>query len=573
MNAAARVYATRAAVAGLGPDFDRWIALDDAVGLLRADLGLDQFVLYATVADIFVHAVLVPSRLLKSPDFDDLLNWSGNPYSSWGRTYSFSPRRAWITSPLHGFPSRTIARGEQLVFARDFEGYPARGHYIELLQRLVHVFGLHYLDSHNAYCRLDRHGDLEEVANVYVVDDPTDIAAGTIVTINRRLLDEYMTLTNSTAVRMFDITRTKPDSMVNWSNSGDEERQVDNDLIYAKHVQVGASYMRGVQLIASQMSRKEAARGDWVTDDEPKQYATFIINDWRNGGNVREVSCAPAASANYFQPPSDLPFELSPAFFRPEVLLKYKADSEKYRLEDRSISCRNSWYLKTYDINEAGQVHTYLCYLRDLPYQEQLYWKSYSEPPKASISKRALRTDFEGRWHLDYDPLQSLRQIVVDLNRGRAEWWSVRSERLQQQARYPVTESFDEWANEILHLDQLTVEGLKGKWLRRYAESLGRNPDVKFGSLKLEECLRGLEFEEELAREVTAPLHQLHFYRSRLKAHDAGNEVAEIKRAILKEHGKYRAHYRALCGQCDEALRVISEALKNAPKTPEGDKD
>lgn len=40
MNAAAKVYATRAAVAGLGPDFDRWIALDDAVGLLRADLGL-----------------------------------------------------------------------------------------------------------------------------------------------------------------------------------------------------------------------------------------------------------------------------------------------------------------------------------------------------------------------------------------------------------------------------------------------------------------------------------------------------------------------------------------------------
>ncbi len=566
MNAAAKTLASRVALPKEGADFDRWVAMDDAVGLLRADVSLDHFVLYATVGDIFLRAVLVPSRLLKSPDFGDLMNWSGNPYSSWGRCYSFKPERAWIERPLHGFASRTIAAGEQLVFARNFEGYPDRGHYIELLQKLVHAFDLHYLDSHNAYCRLDRHGDLEEVANIFSIDDPSGgFRGGTVVTINRRLLDEYMTITNATVARMFDITRTKPESLTNWSNSGDDEQKVDDDLCYMRHIQPGhASYMRGVHLVASAMSKKEAARGHGLTDDEPKQYATFIVQDWKNGA-VREVSCAPGHSANYFQQASDLPFELSPAFFRPEVLLKYKADSDKYHLQDRSIGCRNSWYLKTFDINEAGQVHTYLCYLRDLPYQEQLYWKSYNEQPKSSISKRALRTDFEGRWHLDYDALQSLRQIVTALNRSQAEWWSPRSERLQDQAHYPVSDSFDEWANEILHLDQLTVEGLKSKWLRNYAKSQGRTPDAKLGSLKLvEECLMGLGFDEDLVREVTAPLHRLHYYRSRVKAHDAGAEVAEIKRAVIKEHGKYRHHYKALCTQCDEALRAIAEGLKDA---------
>ena len=73
-------------------------------------------------------------------------------------------------------------------------------------------------------------------------------------------------------------------------------------------------------------------------------------------------------------------------FFKPQVLDKYKADREKYRLEDRTITCRNSWYLQTYDVNEAGQVHTYITYLGNLPIEEQRYWKAFNERPKAPIS-------------------------------------------------------------------------------------------------------------------------------------------------------------------------------------------
>jgi len=72
---------------------------------------------------------------------------------------------------------------------------------------------------------------------------------------------------------------------------------------------------------------------------------------------ITEISCNPTCLANYFTK-SDLPFEISPAFFRPEVLLRYKSDPDKYELTIRSISCRDAWYLQTYDINDAGQVHT-----------------------------------------------------------------------------------------------------------------------------------------------------------------------------------------------------------------------
>ena len=94
---------------------------------------------------------------------------------------------------------------------------------------------------------------------------------------------------------------------------------------------------------------------DLRTAHEAKQYESFIAYDLKNGV-VEEISCAPGATANYFTK-SDLPFEITPAFFRPEVLQRYKSDPTKYTLEERSISCRGTWSLQTYDINEAGQVH------------------------------------------------------------------------------------------------------------------------------------------------------------------------------------------------------------------------
>jgi len=91
----------------------------------------------------------------------------------------------------------------------------------------------------------------------------------------------------------------------------------------------------------------------WIDEENPKKrkYAKFKIYDRKNKTNV-ETSCAPKFLSNYFQE-SDLPWEVSPAFFRPEVLLRFKADPERFTLEDRRITCRNAWHLKTFDINEA----------------------------------------------------------------------------------------------------------------------------------------------------------------------------------------------------------------------------
>lgn len=535
--------------------------LEDATHLLRADLDQDDIILYCSTGDVFLHAILVPSDVVTPPDAADLMHWSGNPYDSWGVVYSFDPPKASIESPLAGSPSKTIVSGEQLVFARRFVGVSDENS-IELLQKLAHLYGLYYLEERSAYCRLDGRGDLEDVVAITRPDDSNVHSAGSIVvTVRRSVIDDYMAITDTTMVRMFDITRCNLRSFGGWTGDHDPTLTTDDDLIYRRHVEPRhAGYMRGVQLISSRLSKDDAAAWSDPQDPRDRKYESFIAMDWKNG-IVCEISTEPGQTANYFMQ-SDLPFELSPAFFRPEVLLRYKSDSDKYTLQERSISCRGAWHLQTYDVNDEGQVHTYIVYLRTLPHEEQLHWKAHNEPPRASISERAAKTDFAGSWDLGYDALQSLRQEARRLNDAAPCWWSHRPDKIVDGVHYPVTTSPDEWADEILRLDQLVIEGLRGRKLRSLAASLGRKPDAALASLKLvEECLMGLGWDEERAREVTEPMHRLHYYRSKVKAHSKGKEESQLRKAVLREHGSYGRHFRALCTDCDVALRTIHDAL------------
>jgi hypothetical protein len=211
--------------------------------------------------------------------------------------------------------------------------------------------------------------------------------------------------------------------------------------------------VRGCQIIHTPLTKADLLDRFNGKGTPPRAYESFIAHDFKNG-LVREISTAPGATANYFTN-SDLPFETSPAFFRPEVLSKYKADSEKYSLEGGSISCRGTWHLETFDLNDAGQVHTYIVYLRNLPHEEQLHWKAYNEPPKAPLSKRAIKTDFEGDWDIEYDSLPSLKQRLTDIQERGEPWWTLRSEDLPARVQYPATTSPDEWANELMNLEQL----------------------------------------------------------------------------------------------------------------------
>lgn len=127
-----------------------------------------------------------------------------------------------------------------------------------------------------------------------------------------------------------------------------------------------------------------------------------------------------------------------------------------------------------------------------------------------------------------------------------------------EEVHYPVTASRDEWANEIMALDQLVVEGLNQKWLKEKAKELGQKPSATMRQLKLlESCLVGLGFEEEHARNLMGPFHELHNLRSLVRGHRWGSDATSESKRILKEFGEYKNHFKSLCQSCDESLELI----------------
>jgi hypothetical protein len=540
----------------------QWLSsAEESIEFLKGNVQSDRLVLFASMPCVLIHVVLAPLRNLNPPDEEDLRHDFVAPDAAWAIEHvsgGGKPDRVYLSPPLARH--KTLKGGEKLYFSRSFAGSRRRS--IEINQKLVHALDLHFIEERNAYCRLDDDGDLEDVVAITEKDENSWADHLTAVTILTKDFVEYMRLGNMGMVIFFDFTRVDHRSFNGWSNQNTFNRRA-LDLFYDGGIMPGhASYVNGRMIARPSLTLKDIVQARRkAVDSASRLHATFKAINLKTGDRI-EVSCDPSGLSNYFQPDSPLPLEMSPVFFKAEVLHKYKANSEKYDLQDRSIYCRGTWSLRTYDINEAGQVHTYLRYLAYLPYQEQLYWQSFNEWPKASLSTRAITTDFKGEIYTEYDPLNSLKRKLAALDKSRPSWWTPRGEDLTKRARYPATTAPDEWANEILALDQLLIEGFRVKELRVLAKKFGRAIDPTWASLKLiEECLVGGGADEEDAKRLLAPLRVLHELRTILKGHAAPEKKQTFEKQARTQFGSFRAHFADLAAGCDEGLDAVVAKL------------
>jgi hypothetical protein len=449
----------------------------------------DSLALYGCSFDsgsFMIHSVLVPQASLGNADPEVLSHWSGNPFDSascgevWG---GGKPARVEFNGSRGFFDENIITDIERLIFGRSFEGRGEDQHYYEIAQFLSHAHGLHWTPERRAWCRLDNEGDVEDI--VRWTEEPGREGYGRAVWIDiqREVLEMQMSATETALMQMFEsFCFKRPFS--GWGEGVDVlTSDLEKRLHYRAHSEGAAgSWIRGVQFIVPR--RTAEGYGAYLQEMKraPKVYESFITHDWKNN-RVTMVSCSPDAMASYFERESPLPYQTSPVFFRGDVLDKYKADPRKYTLEQRSITCRNSWHLQTYDVNEQGQVHTYIKYLGDLPRGEQVYWKAFNEAPKGGISERARKTDFEASWDHEPDPLMELQELVRNLNRERVPWFKLRELDLVNQLHYPLTTSDKAWGDTLTTLAMVVTEGLEKKYFEKLAKERGAKGDPQFGSI------------------------------------------------------------------------------------------
>ena len=541
-------------------DFATWIQAGAHLDFLRRNARSEELVIYGSGDYSFVHAAVVPNDRLAALSQDYLLHWSGTPYTSIA-SYVYGGGRddVWLERLTDSKGSMALEGATQLVFGRTFEGWSGSDRtYFEVNQEYTHITGIHWRPEQRAYCRFDENGDLEQVVSVTT---RLDNAKGVLcVSFAWAPLEEYLAATNSSLVRRFDFTLLRRNSFTMWPEGPETVIRESDQLFYRQKVNPGvAAYTTGVQLIAPRRPYR-AIFDDLRGGHKDRKYVEFVAHDWRNK-RVAKISTDPKATTNYFEAHGNsLPFELSPAFFQPDVILKYKTDKEKYTVGERDIACRAAWHLQAFDVNEAGQVFAYICYLRNLPYAEQLHWQSYNKVPKAGISERAITNDFEGEFTTFKDPLREVLSIVRSWQDTSVPWWTLREDRLLERVSTPLTTSRDEWADAFMDLAKLVVEGFVISAIRARLKKSGIAYEQKEQSIALLERLINEEAELTEKQPLTG-LRTVQLMRTKVKGHASGREVETLVQEVLAEHENFTKHFKHVCATLALELQTITGAF------------
>lgn len=531
-------------------EFNEWLKCNNAMKFLFENSGNDWVVIYSGMDNAFIHGVLVPDRAFKPLNTDDLLQWKGSPCSSW-RVDSTNTDIS-IEPPLASFGSKTLAKGEQIIFTRRPENGLGMQRYVEINQKIVHALKLHYRHDQKAWFRPDKNGDVRPFIKIVEQDETC------IVAFDRGLISAYASLTKSVLVRMFDFPAFH------------EAEEFPHTYYHVSRENSAESYI-GVQLLKSAMPKKYAAELIDTIYESKQEYENFLALDWQHSKQIVEVSCSPDV------------YKLLPAFFRQEVLSRYKSDQNKYNFSEYSVGEGREWSLK-YSINDEGQVHAWLVDIGKIPYDEQQHLKLYNEAPRPTITnfdqepeqilasvieKGFYEAEIKGSWDYTQRPISLLKGTLRQLDESQCPWWKKSTSDCIDKINYPIAKSFndsEDWGREIQQLHGLLVEGLQESWLKSKAQELQLDiEDVKGLLNLLEECLTGLGYQD--AEEIVAPLRYLKKLRNKVspahpqikEAHK--QEAARLKREALAEYGSYWKHYDHLVGKCNHAFRKLVEVF------------
>ena len=535
--------------------YANWIKAIGHLDLLRDNAGEDELIVFARDRRTFIHAVVVDKDSLKNADRNSLLSWHGNPFLPCA-SYEHDKRgNSKIYRDAMLWNHESLRDAKLLVFGRDLPD-SEDGRYYEVLQEYSHLSDIHMHPVHHTYCHFDELGDREDVVSI---THDKDGAGLDLVTFKRRQLDEFLRASNSVLVRMFEFMLYPLHDLSDWEPETKRVRD-DAGLFYRRSLEAGkAGYYRGVQIIRPfpLPSGPLSQAGSGQLSPNESKYVEFIAWDfWHK--RVVVISTDPSATSTHFQASkNNLPPALSPAFFRQEVLSRYKNDPDKYEIDEehRLIRCRGSWVLQSYDVNEAGQVHAYICDLRRLPYREQQYWASCNQKPKAGISERAVTNDFEGKFSNITTPLEDLLHIVRRWSEKDVHWWELREKGLDKNVHVPNNRK--EWAQSFVDLAKLVNEGFKGSVFYEILKKAGKESkrDKDKSILLMNNVL--------VCRGILDPgarldgLFDAQTIRSKCGAHPRGNEAINLERNAEEEHGSFSAHFEHVCKKIVEELGII----------------
>ena len=519
-----------------------WVTGVGHLHLLKENAHADELIVYASGPCTVLNTIIVPEEQLPLLSQNQLYNCCIHGFL---RAYYVESNQ-----DSNFIETERIDRMHHLVFERAPEDSDAeRGGYFEVLQEYCHLANIHWSAKHQAYCRFNALGDVQQAVSVSSNADWNTIS---LVSFIRGPLEEYLLASNSVLVRAFEFFFTAHSSAPETANAQEsaETYEEDGPLLYTYEVSGRGTWrMHGIQVIRSEQHSNEHKENvsveyiAWDFRDDPPWYRI-------------EDSALPLCKTVKADP-SDNTTRTSHAFFNAEVLSKYKNDNEKYEVNENHINCRGGWSLRYY-LNEAQQIHTLVYYLSQIPIEEQSYWKSYNVYPMTGISTGVYQATLEGIPYEYSNALLSIRRIVRHWNESRFPWWR-RNLRFQGISA-PLTGSRNEWSKAFLELSKLIIEGFVIEELQSIAHRKGIGSKSTDRLFLLERIL-ATRIESNDGHRL-AGLQKVRQIRNRGGlAHSTEDESALLANNALTEHGTYTAHFEAVCRTVVNELKEIEDCL------------
>lgn len=285
---------------------------------------------------------------------------------------------------------------EPLIIVRDFHGI--KKSYVEVSEEFRHFHNLFEERDNGVFIKIKDNGDEEEIVTI----------DNEIVRIQVKAIKQFLALKDMSLAVYFTIDCHTVETLQELGIEEDTINKGNTEIIYyflVKNWRFSDEYKTHSRLMGKRIipGYSKNNSGMWPYVDN-KKYIEFItgINE---KGEINTYTSNPDELANYFGANPQAPHFLTAIAFNREVLKKYLGQPEKYSVEDGYLRCGGLWGVPIDNNHQEAVIVVFLGDLGRLPYEEQLYWRSFNLTSKGKTSevnfKRSFLAEFTEPTNID----------------------------------------------------------------------------------------------------------------------------------------------------------------------------
>ena len=334
------------------------------------------------------------------------------------------------------------------------------------------------------------------------------------------------------------------------------------------------SRLRGRRLIEP-LPKSKSGFGAFA--EETEQYTKFIVDVDENGDEVYHT-CDPDKLNDFSGENPNTAAKYTIVHFRKQVLNKYIDEPSKYYVKDSMVGC-GLWSMKI-DDDHRDKVCVFLRELCNLPYREQIYWRSYNIPPEGGVSESFYRRMVPGEWVNSSQPDILFKQSYEQLQKVCDEcldWQllkplSPEDEYRFQRLRVPVNNEQSHFDDLVQDLQTILVESINVKPLKRPLPAV-KKADLKCkGSIEILKEVLNFHSVEDADHQVSF-LQKLQALRSEGSSHRKGRGYQKIANYFGVGNLGRREAFVEILKQALDTVKFLTFVVSSGKLSDENDGD